>query len=1190
MDSKDSGSSLALWIPGGAVILSLVVSTFALTRAPFLEPRPLGGQFRAEQPIEARLWQDPFDALERYRRKLKETPETAKEDPCLDVLSIAGDKPGAVHKADVMLAVIEGGPYADEVELRRRTRYAILAGFKNSHMVPDDEQHMRCFKTPVLSTPAKDQPELPYEELVANPLDPPRDAEHQAQPEARTLLFWVKDDYLMDHPLMRLSELRKQLAPMVGRSETDDTFVLKVLGPSRSTLLREMYRDEQAGNATSTVEIYSPMATAEKKMLTCGMPGDRTATPGSNCYVAGEKPATPQKPMKLLRTVADDGWLASMLLDELMLRRVDPVKGMQCMRGMAQRVGNDCAATDVWPRYGRIALISEWDSFYSRALAESFKAKVAERARLEPGNRDMVDDWVLRFSYLRGVDGRLPDQAAKSDPSAAPKDAKDPLSDRSPLERSDGDSQLDYLRRLADRIAELDDGYRQNGDSGIAAIGVLGTDAYDKLLVLQALKARLPNKLYFSTDLDARMLQRGQAETTRNLVLASPFGLSLTRALQQDVPPFRDSLQSAVFVAVLAAQSPRDFAFKQAKFDPDGDSLLAPGIYEIGISGFIPLASEQRGDRGKFCVTPRTQRSWAAGRPAMTQDIMTLSCLQDPPPPPYPQITDALRGKLDGVLAMWQGDWLILLVSALLLFLGWWWVDERQDSTTQQGQLPLWVRRLPLAFYVVAGLFAWASALMWRVQLIWGTFVLIVLGVLAAQLIRRNRELMRCREQEAGSAPLKETSLPPSLFDSSAYYLVLPGVVFILALLWGYQSRRMLTEDGLGEPMFLFEGISAWPTIALRLLALLISISALAWGWRCLRLNRQQIEEEYGLNIKPVTLRSRFPWRRGSTSSAEAPVPGTPAEGQAKQQAAGTQRWLRELGTYLTLVLFPLSKDRIGQMAKQSHAVKYAGSDGRPTLVIEEFWQEHCLGGVFGARLLRAILATWTFALISGVLYVLWPFDGSPVRGSLLWSKTVWMLPTLAFQLLVFWVVDANFLLIRFIRQLIGHHGIWPEALREKHRKIFGIDQHACIDDWVDVALIARRTAAVSRLIYAPTVVLLILIVSRSSLFDNWPTPPGLVISFVVTGLILFFSALSLRRAAEKARALALQHIDAQLLAEPADGPPVAKLQLIRERIVNLKTGAFSRYTEEPLVRALLLSLTGLGGTAIIDVLNLAKF
>lgn len=41
----------------------------------------------------------------------------------------------------------------------------------------------------------------------------------------------------------------------------------------------------------------------------------------------------------------------------------------------------------------------------------------------------------------------------------------------------------------------------------------------------------------------------------------------------------------------------------------------------------------------------------------------------------------------------------------------------------------------------------------------------------------------------------------------------------VLALLWAYQIRDRLTEGGLGEPMFLFEGISAWPTLALRLLA-----------------------------------------------------------------------------------------------------------------------------------------------------------------------------------------------------------------------------------------------------------------------------------------------------------------------------------------------------------------------------------
>jgi hypothetical protein len=86
-----------------------------------------------------------------------------------------------------------------------------------------------------------------------------------------------------------------------------------------------------------------------------------------------------------------------------------------------------------------------------------------------------------------------------------------------------------------------------------------------------------------------------------------------------------------------------------------------------------------------------------------------------------------------------------------------------------------------------------------------------------------------------------------------------------------------------------------------------------------------------------------------------------------------------------------------------------------------------------------------------------------------------------------------------------------------------------------------------------------------------------------------------------------LQRIDAYLLAEPESVSPAKsdvsetadsaapslnydKLRLIRTRIATLKTGAFSRYSEEPLVRALLLSLTGLGGSAIVDALNFAKF
>ena len=98
------------------------------------------------------------------------------------------------------------------------------------------------------------------------------------------------------------------------------------------------------------------------------------------------------------------------------------------------------------------------------------------------------------------------------------------------------------------------------------------------------------------------------------------------------------------------------------------------------------------------------------------------------------------------------------------------------------------------------------------------------------------------------------------------------------------------------------------------------------------------------------------------------------------------------------------------------------------------------------------------------------------------------------------------------------------------------------------------------------------------------------MITFLLTALILLASALSLRRAAEKARTVALWRVDAYLLETPETAPYYDKFQMIRDRIATLNTGSFSRYSEDPLIRALLLSLTGIGGSAIVDALNYAKF
>jgi hypothetical protein len=413
------------------------------------------------------------------------------------------------------------------------------------------------------------------------------------------------------------------------------------------------------------------------------------------------------------------------------------------------------------------------------------------------------------------------------------------------------------------------------------------------------------------------------------------------------------------------------------------------------------------------------------------------------------------------------------------------------------------------------------------------------------------------------------------LYDSRSWYIVVPLVMFILALMMAYQMRSTLTDNGLGEPMFLFEGISAWPTMALRLLAVLISLSALAWGWRNLRVNRAEIETAYHLTLHmrkyEMTLwgQVRRLIRRGKDWKF--------------------RRWCNELGHCLLLIFFPLMSTS-EEWSKSCAPAQATCADGRKLISIARFWGEHCVCGSFGARMLRAMLATWVYVVVTSVLFVVWPMEGMPVRGESMWWMMGWLLPTLIFQVLVFWVVDANLLLTRFIRHLSEHHAIWPGSLQAEHKKTFGMLRHPCIDEWVDLQLIAKRTSAVNRLIYAPTVVMLILLASRSSLFDNWPTPPGLIISYLLTALVLLVSALSLRRGAEKARTQALLRLDAFLLQTPETSPCYEKFKMIRERVATLNTGSFSRYSEDPLIRALLLSLTGIGGSAIVDALNFAKF
>ena len=112
--------------------------------------------------------------------------------------------------------------------------------------------------------------------------------------------------------------------------------------------------------------------------------------------------------------------------------------------------------------------------------------------------------------------------------------------------------QRDYIRRL---VRDL----QASGDPGakapVRAIGVIGQDVHDKLLLIQALRPAFTEQTIFTTDMDARLFHPDVTRYMRNVVVSSALPLSPQELRSPVKPtakfaPFRDSYQTATYLAV----------------------------------------------------------------------------------------------------------------------------------------------------------------------------------------------------------------------------------------------------------------------------------------------------------------------------------------------------------------------------------------------------------------------------------------------------------------------------------------------------------------------------------------------------------------------------------------------------------------------------------------------------------------
>jgi hypothetical protein len=232
----------------------------------------------------------------------------------------------------------------------------------------------------------------------------------------------------------------------------------------------------------------------------------------------------------------------------------------------------------------RVVVFTESDTTYSRAITRQLANKLKKK-----------NVTLEIYSYLRALDGR-PDEArlpetGESSKSEGPTASL--LQRRAISETSFGTSQFDYLRRTALDLKAK----RNRPREKVVAVGILGSDIYDKMLVLQAVRPALPAAVFFTTDLDALYLERAMQPFTRNLVVASADDLEINEGDNSTadgwkLPPMRDSYQTVLVKEVRNILRPQGAA-KQSG---------SPRIFEIGAGKGVELTGTGGGSWLLWCL------------------------------------------------------------------------------------------------------------------------------------------------------------------------------------------------------------------------------------------------------------------------------------------------------------------------------------------------------------------------------------------------------------------------------------------------------------------------------------------------------------------------------------------------------------------------------------------------------------
>lgn len=1101
-----------------------------LSESDVVKQRPL-----AQPPVEARLWEDPLAATVRHRGRLKEIcpPGATNPDPrCPRDGTDRGELPSDVTQdpgnLTVIAALVPGASYMGVEEARRRIRYAVLAGLTAEGFVPDNSELMGLLKVPVCAQFAgcKDtstKMDVPYETF--------------SNASRRVAVLWI-DDFAIG------KEWMSTLAVMLTTVAPPDTGRLRVLGPHTSGKLVDALNNLASPHSQlmidflNRLELISPFATAPADQLLtrkehsaiCPKPraSDVKAGVGAGEADKNKAPDCIDTAFKdrLKRAKANDApfFVRTIGTDDVQIKLL---KRELCARGLGDGRG------------GRVILLSEWDSIYARSFVRTLGSELdcrSEELQREPLPKDYLPTKYEIYSYLQGLDGATIDGASKqqrlvprsADDSKGRDGKKDP-----DIEWPENRDQRDYVRRLVDR---LQDEAQANPKKLVRAVGIIGVDVHDKLILAQALRPAFPERMLFTTDLDARLLHPNVAKYTRNLIVSSslplsPSDLDPPMPSEIKVAPFRDVYQTAIFLgtryaSTAASSKDCDQACTDKKLRQTiASQLTKERLYEIGRRSEVRLGVDKQ--------------------PSDDNDRLFYAVL----------------------------SFVVLLGFGVLMTYG---RPGPAMKLALSGEDPF-----RLSTMIVSGLTVAA----------WG----FALGVVAELALPGHVGPQRAIVLAATLVILFWMAIYPGQPGRRTAWLRI-GCMAVLSVVGAWCFLQVQADHAdMREPFALLSGVSGWPSQLLRTLAVLLFGWFVDYTWNGSRQATDDIGTDYF---------------------------GVKAEQEQSPVASGAGIIHRTVTALqdMSLWFWQPKVERRGMTpdeARRHGLVDDGGIDGA------RLWRSYLCLLLNGRRFRRTVfwlvlvgIFVWAEMKVFGGDLPEVPARGLDDRALFLITIFVSVFGTITLMVMV---SDATILTWRFIQVLKNLRTVYPEATVERFAAELGPDmvtdeakvslwvaarvhergavgrtaRNSLLDDWIDARLLADHTAAIAPLIFFPFTLLGLLIIARSPMFDNWAVAGPVLV--VLTTYLLWTIAMAtmLNFAAETARRKALESMRKDLLWLQGAGATYKLLaehfpSLIKQ-VEDLRKGAFAPFFEQPLVRAVLVPLGGVGGIQLLDMLAFAR-